>query len=52
MSKTFLRAMRWAALGGCVSVPHVLPPEYHWPAALAAVAVAAALDFAVSWGGA
>lgn len=43
-----LRILRWLALAGCVSVPHLLPAVYHWPAALAAVAIAAGLDFAAS----
>lgn len=51
MSKTVLHAMRWAAFAGCVSAPHVLPVEYHWPAALAAVAIAAAFDSGVPWEG-
>lgn len=51
MSKTILRLLRWAALAACVSVPHTLPPAFHWPAALVAVVVAACLDFAASHGG-
>ena len=50
--KTYLRVVRWLALAGCVSVPHVLPPGYHWPVAISAVALAAACDFLASARGA
>ncbi len=46
--KTTFRALRWAALAVCVSVPHVLPADAQWSAALALVALAAGLDFASS----
>lgn len=50
--KTYLRVVRWLALAGCVSVPHVLSAGYHWPVAIAAVALAATCDFLASAGGA
>lgn len=51
MQKLCLRLTRWAALAACVSVPHILPPGIHWPAALALVAVAAVTDFLSTAGG-
>lgn len=47
-NRTLLRALRWLALAGCVSVPHTVAPAWHWPAALLAVAIAACLDFAAN----
>lgn len=50
MSKKVLRGLRWVVLATCVSVPHTLPEPYQWAAAVAAVFIAACLDFAASAG--